>query len=238
MLKFIAKHLNPEHLKIRIHKDIEAKCAFTGEAIIEGVAIADLIKDTFTDHQYLKFKSDYASVAVALCIENVIHTGTTNKRGAENWVSLRNFSFLATESELRFLKRDEILDTLFHLRETPFYFCVTYSNKKHTAFKARINSNTRKLYIRTDIDEVYIDLDVVDKYFPIIQSWYSILEGKAGSSSEPTYFTKEEIKGNEFPIVQKVETYGYEKFRTENEKLNLHRGSAHFNFIVDFLTKQ
>lgn len=227
-INLISKHLDENNLSIEVH-DVDAVCAFTGEQISRGVKNKDLIKKTFTDWAYLKYRSDFSSVDAALCIEAVI-------KSEKGFNSLRNYSFFATESELVFLRREDILDLVLSVPSTPFVLCVTYSNKKHTAYKATVNYNQKNFIVTTDIGDVNIDIDKVRSILPIIQSWYTVVRGKEETSAQPTYFTKAEIL-NGCDNHKRINDYGIEKYYKENEIIEQYRNTAFLNFIVHILNK-
>lgn len=228
-IEFIAQHLNPENLKIPI---IESNtiCSFTGGKIIKGVENKNLIKKTFTDHEYLKYSSDFSSVEAALCIEAVIPS-------EKGYNSLRNYSYLVTDTELKLLKREETLDTILSLKDTPFVLCVTYSNKKHTAYKSTLNYNIEKFVVTTDLGDVVIERKKLQSILPTLQKWYNVVEGKENTSTQPTYFTKAEIL-NGSDNIHRIRQYGIEKYYRENAEIEKYRNTAFLNLIVHILNKK
>lgn len=226
---FIAKHLPLENLNITI-LPVNDVCSFTGKVINEGVENKTLIKKTFTDHAYLKYPSDYSSVEAALCIEAVIPA----KKGFN---SLRNYSYFVSEKELKLLKRDEILDLILNLNESPFILAVTYSNKKHTAYKTTLNYNSEKFVVTTDVGDVIIERKKLLDILPVLQNWYTVVEGKQDTSAQPTYFTKAEIlSGSE--NIKRIRQYGIEKYYCENAEIEKYRNTAFLNLIVHLLNKK
>lgn len=220
-LLIIAKHLSKEYLKLEIF-DIETKCAFTGENINKAVKVKDLVSDVFTDYQYIRY-GDYASVDAALCLAEVVKT-------SNGFNSLRNYSYLATEKELIFLKRENILDILLNLQEKNFVIAISYSFKKHLSYKCVLNENSDSFYVTTDLGTFLFDRKIIAIILPIMQSQYKSF-GK-----DITYFTKQEIMyGN--PTAYKIDFYGIEKYMQENEILENYRNTLLFNFIIHILNK-
>lgn len=281
--QLIGKHLDTQFLKSKIHKT-ESICAFTGESIKEGVLLKDLLSSNFTDTEYIKFKSDYTSVDVALCMQEsyvatricaftgesiqegiatkeLLKTKKLSKQQAKEFAyqsnyigvkalqqlniiaetkiflnSLRNYSYYADNKELTILKREDVLSRLLSNKETPFVMAVTYSNKKHTSYKTRLNYDSNTFIIATDNQNVEIDIHRVKKYLPILKKWYSIIKGKENSSQEPTYFTKNEILTGRLNH-NKLSFYSIEQGIKENAILEKYRNSPEFNLIVFALNK-
>lgn len=231
-MNLIAKHLDHVNLKIKVYSfAAPVICAFTGQKISKGVLMKDLIKPTFTDQEYIKYPSKYASIETALLIEEVIKT-------EKGFNSLRNYSFFATENKLQLLKREEISSLLFNIPETPFQIGVTYSNKKHISFKAPINYDCFNYQIITDLGIVNFNKKQVLEYLDIIQSWYTIIPEKKETAAQPTYFTKDEIKGLSIPLQKKINEYGLQKYFQETQFLQKYRNTSLFNLIVHTLNKK
>lgn len=228
-MQIISKHINNSMLKAQIHQ-INSICAFSGKKITEGILLKDCISDVFTDHEYIKHKSKYVSLDYAKCILDTI-------QGTKGTNALRSYSYFATETELRFLKRDEILDLILNIPETPFRLAVSYNYKKHTSYKTILNTSKNTFTITTDLYNVIFNRKHVEKFLPIIQNWYSIIPEKSTTSALPTFFTKDEImNGN--AAYHKTKVYGLDKFEEENEFLQKFRDTQIFNFITHLLNKK
>jgi len=171
-MDLIAKHLFANRLTCTTHKDIDTICAFSGKQINVGVKFKDIIGDTFTDLEIFKYKSDYLSIDFALLTQPVI-------QGEKQLNSLRNYSFFATEKELKLLSRNEMLELLLHIPDTPFQIGVTYSNKKHIAYKAPINYNKQRFIVATDAGNVVFDVEKANLILPIMNRWYTIAKDTA-----------------------------------------------------------
>jgi hypothetical protein len=237
-MNLISKHLNKENLKSKIfHFESETICAFTGEKISEGIKLSEIAGDTFTDHTYIKYDSEYVSLDIALLIQPVIRIGdSVKKNGKENWTALRNYSYYASENELTLLKRENILDLLLNIPDAPFCFAVTYSNKKHTSFKCRKNTNKDVFTVTTDVGEVLFNKAKVLEFLQTIQNWYSIIPEKKDTAAQPTFFTKANILG-EFPMSLKISEYGEKKFEEENNFLLKYRNTSLFELVVHLINK-
>lgn len=228
-LQLIASGLDINNLSLTV-QNVNTICSFTGEKITKGVANNDLIKKTFTDHCFLRYSSDYSSVDAAMCISAVI-------QGSKGFNSLRSYSFLATKGELSILKRESILETILNLKSTPFVLCVTYSNKKHTSYKSIINTDVNNFVVTTDIGNVSISIDTIRRILPVIESWYSIVDGKEKTSTQPTYFTKNDILIG-CSNAKKIKEYGVAKYFKEDQKIQEYRNTSFLKLIVHILNKK
>jgi len=150
---------------------------------------------------------------------------------------LRNFSFMATESDLILLKRGDILKWVLNPPEPPFIFAVTYGGKKHIAFKSRIAENREYFIITTDTGDVYVDRLHTRRVVDVIQPWYAIIPEKAQTEIQPTWFTKGDIlygcKRN-----KRIEDYGIEKYMNENKQIEHWRGTPLLRLLVFVLNKR
>jgi CRISPR type IV-associated protein Csf1 len=226
----ISKHLNRQNLKLKIYQ-VSSICAFTGVKITEGVLMKDLIKPTFTDQELIKFNSEYASIDIALLIEEVI-------KGEKGFNSMRNYSFYADESKLKLLKRENILELLLNIPNKPFQIGVTFSNKKHLAYKSPVNFDTDNYQVMTDLGIVNFEREKAIEIIGIAQKWYSVLPDKKETAALPTYFTKEQIKGLSNPNHKQIQAYGLQKYFKESQELDKFRNTSLFNLIIHCLNKK
>jgi len=230
-MDIIARHISKSQIKAKIYTDIEEVCAFSGKSISEGVLLEDCISDVFTDYEYIKFHSKYVSIDYAKVILDTI-PGKDGKRNN----SLRSYSYYASENELRFLKREEILELLLDIPNAPFHICVSYNFKKHTSFKSITNYSKDVFTITTDLCDVLFEKKKVLAFLPIIQEWYSIIPEKADTSAKPTWFTKEEILSGDVPY-KKSGPYGLDKFFKQDKFLEKYRRTLIFKLVVHLLNK-
>lgn len=228
-MELISKHLDRKNLKPKIHQ-VDSICAFTGEKIKEGILLKDLIKKTFTDHDLIRYDSQYASVNIALLIEAVV-------KSEKGFNSLRNYSFYADDSCLQFVKRENLLNLLLNIPGKPFQVGITYSNKKHIAYKAPLNYDTDNFQIITDLGVVNFNKHTVLEMLYVARQWYTVLPGKEETSAQPTFFSKEQIKGNATPNHKQVSNYGLQKYFKQSQQLSKFRGTALFNLIIHILNK-
>jgi len=235
-INLIAQHLDRQHLPIQVHPCKGAICAFTGQKISEGVLMKDLIKSTFTDHAYIRYSSEYASVGAALCIEAVIPTGKKKKSGKDLLNSLRSYHYFSNPKQLKLLARDEILPLVLDPPEGPYVLVFTHSNKKHTAYKAVVNSNPAQVTVTTDVANVLVDQARLAEYLPTMLKWYAVIPEKAHTAAQPTWFNKAHIGGA--PINLKAIAAYPGDFESENDLLEKYRHSLDFDLILNLIQKQ
>jgi len=221
-INFIAKHIE-ESIKKPIEQ-CENKCAFTNLDITEGVRLKKLLATGFTDSEYIKNDSEFASVDLIKCYTDILK----NNKGKIS--GLRNYSFLCTDTGLRLLKKVDFIPLMLDLPKPPFILAYSFNNKKHISYKSRINYNKEEYFISTDtLGNVKIYNQLFLELYPIIQSWYT--RNKETHSINNTYFTKSEIlQGSE--NLKKIKEYGFQKFKKENEILSRHRRSLYFTLIT------
>lgn len=217
--EIITKHIEHSFKTV----ECASVCSVCGKKITQAVRKRDIIKSSFTDYEYLKYKSDY------LCCECSALIGQVTVEGKKTW--LRNFSFTASETELRVLKREEIQEALFNPPEPPFVFCVTYSNKKQVAVKASLQYSREKYKVYTDKGIADIVPAELKKLSGIISKWYSVIPEKAHLKQSPTYFTKDEILHGTTDL-RRIEQYGVSDYFAENKELERHRRTPTLTLLV------
>ena len=223
-IKFIAKHINYDSDKI---VDCDTVCAFTGEKITKGIKKKVALSGNFTDFEYLKFESDYISVDAFKCLGEMIQT-------EKKLNSLRNYSYLVTESDLKILKKDELWDIIINPPNPPFILAYTFSSKKHTTFKSKITTDKNKIQIITDTyGNVEIDKILLNDVIEIVQSWYS---ATADMPAIATFFTKDEILAGSDNL-KKIQVYGLEKFNVEDKILSRFRNTPQLILLTRLVNK-
>lgn len=231
-MQLLIPHLTAHapNLKPKV-KPCEAVCAFTGVPITEGVLLDELLSDVFTDYEYLRYPSKFASVGAACCIAEVLPA-------EKKLNSLRNYSFFATASEFRYLQRDSALALLLNMPATPFVVGITYSNKKHLSYKSRTQTNPAHYIVTTDVGDVLFDLSKAVRILSLCQPWYSVSLQNAAKADQPTNFTKAEILTGQVANYGKIVAYGVERFASENAELQQFRNTPLLDLIVHLLNKQ
>lgn len=225
---FLTRHLKYSYQTVKC----SAVCKMCGKALKIGVKQKDIIKKaTFNDYQYLTYKSDFLCAECSALISDIQLPNDDKKR------RLRSFSFIATERDIKVLKRDQLWDYLTNPPEPPFVFCVTYSNKKHIAFKSQIQFEQQSYSVFTDKGEVKINLASLGELLRIIAVWYTVLPDKAETKQQPTWFTKTEILagGRNY---KNIAVYGVQKYQKENLFIDPYRNTALLTLLVFALNKK
>lgn len=217
---FLAKHLpEPEGVK-----DCKAVCRLCGEEIWRGVPFSKVVSSNFTDFAAFRFPSAFLCAPCSASLGRAVHP----EKGD---VALRNYSFLATEEDLHFLKREQVWQWMENPPEPPFVFGVTYAGKKHIAYRAQVATQKEDFVVTTETDRLRVFKSQWEEVSPVVQSWYTVIPEKATTQAQPTWFTKEEILTGRAGH-WKVEAYGVEKFFTENAILEPFRGQSFLGLLV------
>lgn len=215
-------------------------CCFTGQVIEEGVPKELLIKDTFKDHDLIRYPSQYIGVETAMMIAEIIKGKEKEKDGqaVANMNALRVYNCYFSETEARIgLKRSEVLDLAIDIPEAPFILLATFSNKKHIAYKASPQYDKHRFVITTDKRQLDFDLEKVRPLLNIVRSWYTVKPEHINSESAFTYFSQDQILGLKEVLPMQISEYGRDKFREENRFLQTYRKTLLLDFIVNFNSK-
>lgn len=156
-------------------------------------------------------------------------------RGQERQEFLKNFSFLATQSRLVLLKREDIWEHLMHPPEDePWCLGITITHKKHISIKCPVNLPTQRPYwIGTEQGRVELWPERIPGLISAITNWYTICR-KTGAQS--TWFTKDDILHGVTDF-KKIEIYGVAKWREEDAIIRCHRGTDRLALLVHALNK-
>lgn len=233
-VELISKHLDSSVIDTHPTQfKIPEICTVTGNEINEGYELKKLLSGNFSDIESLRFPSKYASVDFAACIKPTLKTET-------GFTELRKYSFIASESAITLLRVENLLEWILKEKETPFVFCVgslrASKAQKHTSFKADVNYSNDIYTVSSEIGNVLVDMQIVRKILPIIQSWYTVTEATKHKAMQLTYFSKDDIL-NECSSFMKIEKYGSEKYFKENAILSVYRQTLLFELLTKSLQK-
>lgn len=231
-INFIAAVLPTAPPEIRnLLQPTDSRCSFTGRELAFGISVDKVLSKVFTDWSYLRYRTGWVSLEAAMCILPIIP-------GRQGLNSLRNYSFLATGQDFKTLDNPSAFDAILHPPQGEFVLAVTFSNKKHIAYKAIVNRSTDGFWVTTDQGNVQVwkrDLDVL---LPIIRAWYTVLPGKESTGQQPTYFTKKEItEGLSVSSLKKAEAYNPERYFQEDAILQQYRGTMLLELLVYLISK-
>lgn len=220
----IGRHLQAELPGLKPFSGVCAVCACTCEDSAPGWPLERVVTDTFADGDWLTG----GGWICELCLRCL---GQGQPRSA--WI--KNWSCLATPSELRILTRDDLWSVLTAPPAAePFVVCVSFDHKKHTSFKARANAPGSPYWVRTDRDTARVDLDAMAPALWVLQAWYSVCRDTAAA---PTWFTKEDcLRGCR--DARRVAQYGVDRYRAEDRVLAAWRGDHALDVLVYALNKR
>lgn len=252
-IDFIAQHLNINNLSKPVHK-CNNVCAFTGNKITEGVKLKDITAGTFTDYEYIRYNSEYASVNTALCISQSILNDTPSytdrerieidesavkfefkeyKKFKQKINSLRSYSFICTNDDLLLLSREDFMRNILNPPEPPFIIAYSFNNKKHISYKSVISYSKEEFFVCTDsLGNVKFEAEKVNFIYPIIQRWYT--KNNEIHKVNESYFNKTEIlSGSE--NYGKIKTYGIDLYEKENAIIEKYRNTSFLTIMVRLL---
>ena len=215
-------YLIGKHLQLPTGAFPIKSCALCGITNVPGFKKREVISSSFMDYDLLG-AGEYICQYCAACL------GKGQPRS--EWMRLT--SFIASESQLLRLKREEIWQYIFKPPLPPFVFGVTYSHKKHISFKAPINLSCESYQIQTDEGSVKICPERIRALTEIIQKWYSICRD---TKTEPTWFTKSDILYG-CSNYKRIEEYGIMPYLEENQEIEPYRHTALLKLLVHILNK-
>jgi hypothetical protein len=205
---FIYKHAaKNEH----ILKNIDFKCACCKAQSSAGIETKKIVSGNFTNWDLLTDK--YLCEACANLLKGDFST------------ELRRTSFIVYKDELMKLKNDRLLKHLLNIKKTPFAVGITFSYKKHNAFRCELNYDTNNYFIRVEDELIEFNKVKVTGLLNKMKDLYL------------TYFTKEEIRKGKYNI-HNINKFGIEKFQYIESELQEERGTALFNLLVDLLPSE
>ena len=166
-----------------------------------AVPVEDAVKPTFTNRDLLDVDAGYVCVACAYCLSEPL---------------LRRRDFLATQTEITYLKRDELLPLLLEPPEPPFVLCVGLSHKKHLVIRTRVNLSRRLFYVQFEEQGIWVQ---PEKHRSLALSVQALLKG----------FGKSQISSGEYFVAAKFDPS--ELLRLE-AIIRPYRGTGIFNLLL------
>lgn len=175
-----------------------------------GMPTKKAIKDTFTDRDKARWPaSSSVCPGCVFCL---------------SYMSLRNYSILATQNELRHPGRAEIRDMLLEPPEPPFVFCVAVSGQKWLHFRAQISYSRDDYYVQYEETPVYVSRPLLAYLLERVEMLYSV-------------FVKAEILTGQYGQ-NRIKQFGLAEFQRIENELAPHRGSRLFDLAVFVAQKQ
>lgn len=203
-------------------KPLSGQCCMCGSGNGE-LASKDFLKSSFTNWDVLKSpESQTICPACAGCL-------SINP--------LRKSSWVATCTELRYLKREEMSTAIFGELPFPNAIYITTSYKKHGSFKTRINHMAEKIYIQFEETGVLLNREEAKKILGIIELLYSIPQCEDQKKQPKSFFTKDEILHGNYAM-HRMRAFGTGELAEIETALRAHRGSPQFSLLIYIANKK
>ena len=213
-----AAYVIGKHFKIQPKYEYEKCCVCSNMA--PCLDKKDVIKSSFMDHDYIN-ESQFICVYCAACFGYQMSQSE----------ALRASSFIATNDMFKRLKRHELWAYIEHPPETKYVLAITFSNKKHIAFKSVLNAPGGRI-ISTDQGNIKIDFN--PDLIKIMKNWYRICKN---TKQEPTFFTKNDILVG-CSNMKRIAEYGEERYLQENNFIKNYRNTESLKVLTFALNKQ
>jgi len=210
------------HLKTTGAADMPERCCLCESEGIQGFRRKQVIASGFMDVGYLR-PTDWICRYCAACLG--YQQGRTGL--------VRNFSFVAGENALQFLKREEIWHVMTDPPEPPFVLGVTYSHKKHISFKAAVNLSRTHFSASTEAGHVQVNPDGDATLKGTMQRWYTICKP---TKTEPTWFTKAHVLQG-CDNFKRIEEYGTDQYFADDAIIRPYRHTALLELYAYALNK-
>lgn len=189
----------------------DARCWLCGgQTKYRGLPVKKAILDTFTDRDKARWpQSKSVCPGCAFCL---------------SYLSLRNYSILATEQGLRHPTRAEIRALLLDPPEPPFVLCIAVSGQKHLHFRAQVAYSQDGYPVQMEETSVCVWRRPLGEWLEAIEDMYSV-------------FSKEEIRSGRYSQ-GRIKQYGLGRFQEAEAVLAPHRGTRLFDLAVFVAQKQ
>lgn len=208
-----AIELLAKHLTKKPPAETNITCGICG-SYGSGFKVKDVVSSNFTGWHYLTHGKDHICVNCQACLDSKSLNGK----------ALRNYSFIATEDEMKVLQHSEIALNILNPPIPPFVFVVTYTHKKHAFLNAVLNDNRERLNVALEMGYVKFSRQVFIARHNEARKLYD-----AG-------FSKEEIRTGEYRKWRLLEEVG-DEFWEVDRSLEVYRFTPFFNFLIHILQK-
>ncbi|MBW2672560.1 MAG: hypothetical protein JRD89_03975 [Deltaproteobacteria bacterium] len=169
-----------------------------------GQPVKKTIKDTFTDRDKARWPgSKSVCPGCAFCL---------------SFMSLRNYSILATEAGLRHPSRPEIRNFLLEPPEPPFVFCIAISGQRWLHFRAQVAYDRDGFPVQFEDTMVCVWRKPLTDWLSVIEQLYAV-------------FSKEEIRTGRYNQ-NRIKQFGLAEFQAMEEKIAPHRGTRLFDLAI------
>lgn len=201
------------NFKIEIGKE-KGICLMCSSETQKGFKSKDFIKDArFTNFDILSnIKSKVICEHCAVCMKND---------------DLRRKSFIASKEKIIYLQKNDIENYIFNLKEHvkgEFIVCLTRTFKKHNAFRAKVNIDAERFYIREEDNEYLFEVSEMKKLYEKLNEFYM-------------YFNKEEIATGNYNLMS-IKEFGIENFGVYDNLIKQHRKTIQLDLLLHILNSE
>lgn len=175
-----------------------------GETGGMGQPTKKAIKSTFTDHDKAKAPhSQSICPGCAWCL---------------SFMSLRNYSILATRDALLHPTRPEIRNLLLDPPDPPFVFCIAVSGQKWLHFKTRVAYSRDNYPVQLEDTGIAVNRIELANILRLVEQMYTV-------------FTKDEIRTGKYGQ-NRMKQFGIGRFQELEEQVSRYRGTRLFDLGV------
>lgn len=169
-----------------------------------GLPVKKAILDTFTDRDMARQPaSQSVCQGCAFCL---------------SFLSLRNYSILATQDELRHPTRAEIRNVLLDPPGPPFVLCIATSGQKWLHFKGEVSYSQNNYPAQLEETRVYVDTVQLEQILLLVEDLY-------------TAFSKAEILSGKYSQ-NRIKKFGLARFQQVERQAAKFRGQRLFDLGV------
>lgn len=202
-----------ENFKIEKGRE-KGNCIICAIETEQGFKSKDFIKDArFTNFDILNnINSNIICEYCACCMKND---------------DLRRKSFIASKEKIIYLQKNDIENYIFNLKEhiqSEFVACLTRSFKKHNAFRAKVNIDTERFYIREEDNEYLFDAKEMKSLYEKLNEFY-------------LYFNKEEIATGNYNLMS-IKEFGIKNFEIYDNIIKQHRKTIQLDLLLHILNSE
>lgn len=199
--------------KIECIENINEKCFICGTNLNEGVHVKNIIGQKFTNFDICKNKeSKYVCKECSYCMKEA---------------KIRRSNFIACESKIIYLKKNDLEEYLFNLDKfitVPFVVGLTRSFKKHNFFRCRVNYDLNTFYIREEEKEYLFNVNEMKILYEKLNEAY-------------LQFSKEELQSGNYNVFG-IENFGIDKFNEYESVFKEFRGTHQFSLLLYILNSE
>lgn len=169
-----------------------------------GLPVKKAILPTFTDRDKARgSRSHSVCQGCAFCL---------------SYLTLRNYSILATEQRLRHPTRAEIRELLLDPPEPPFVLCIAVSGQKHLHFRSQVAYSKDGYPVQMEETRVCVERPVLREWLKKIELLYTV-------------FSKDEIRTGKYSQ-NRIKEFGLLRFQAVEAIIAPHRGTRLFDLAV------